>query len=366
MLLRRSPAIVVATLCSAAFLGGASPATAQTKATSAEPANMAELVAAVKREGGDLDVSWSQAVYGGAAGARRFQDAINRKYDANLKINYTPLAMPGIPYENQVIQEVKAGQRSSSDLLFAIQTAEMASGLRAADYRPFVPDVPASALYYDNRAVAVVSIVSGFIYNTKLVPPDKVPTSLADLLKPEWKGKIATPPYEGSNAAFLGLPEALGHERMKEFFTALAKQLGGVTACGQSQRVASGEFLLFGSDGGDTESRLFARQGLPLAEIYPKEAVGVSNYAVGIPRTSAHPYAALLLTSYMVTRDGQSLLWDVMAADNWKLPGSQIAPILNALRDKGANLVEFFGRDEQNPELIDYAREINTLVNAPR
>jgi ABC-type Fe3+ transport system substrate-binding protein len=366
MFLRLKPAVAIATLWSAVFVGGASRAEAQATAASAEPSTMAELVAAVKREGGDLNVSWSQAVYGGADGARRFQEAINRKYDATLKINYTPLAMPGIPYENQVVQEVKAGQRSSSDLLFAVNTTEMASAMRSADYRPFEPDVPASALRYNGRTVATVSIIAGFIYNTKVIPPGKVPTSFADLLKPEWKEKIATPPYEGTNGAFLGLPEALGHEGMITFFTAFAKQLGGVTACGQSQRVASTEFLVFGIDCGDTESRLFARQGLPLGEIYPKEAIGVSYYAVGIPRTAAHPYAALLLSSFMVSHEGQSILWDVMAADNWQLPGSQLAPILSALRDKGAKLIEYYGLDEQHPELTDYAREINTLINAPR
>lgn len=366
MFLRLSPALVVAILGTAVFLAGPRPAIAQAAATKAEPATMAELVAAVKAEGGELDVSWSQAVYGGAGGAQRFQDAIDKKYNANLKINYTPLAMPGIAYENQVIQEVKAGQRSSTDLLFAVNTTEMASGLRPIDYRPFVPDVPGTALYYNNRTVAVVSIVDGFIYNNKLIPSGKVPTSLADLLKPEWKGKIATPPYEGTNAAWLGLPDALGHERMLQFFTAFAKQLGGITACGQGQRVASSEFLLFGIDCGDTESRLFARQGMPLGEIYPKEAVGLSYYAVGIPLTAAHPYAALLLASYMVSRDGQALLWDVMAANNWKLPGSEMAPIVNALHDKGANLVEYYALDQKDPELFDYAKEINTLVNAPR
>jgi ABC-type thiamine transport system substrate-binding protein len=358
--------IVLAALSSAAFATGPVTANAQTIATTPEPTTMAELLAAVNREGGELDVSWSQSVYGGAAGARRFQDAINQKYKAGLKINYTPLAMPGIPYENQVVEEVRAGQRSSTDLLFGVNTLHLAEGLRTADYRPFQPDVPGSALYYDNRTVAVVTIVSGFIYNTKLIPPEKVPTSFADVLKPEWKGRIATPPYEGTSAAFLGLPQALGHDGMIRFFTAFAKQLGGVTGCGQSQRVASSEFLIFGIDCGDQESRLFARRGLPLGEIYPKEAVGLTYYGVGIPKTAAHPYAALLLASFMVTPEGQALLWDVMGADNWKLPGSRIAPILDGLRAKGANFVEFYALDEKHSELSDYAREINALINAPR
>ena len=95
MFFRISLAAAVATLSCVGFLAGADPAAGQTSVTNAEPKTIAELVAAVKREGGELDVSWSQAVYGGAGGAQRFQDAIDRKYDANLKINYTPLAMPG-------------------------------------------------------------------------------------------------------------------------------------------------------------------------------------------------------------------------------------------------------------------------------
>jgi hypothetical protein len=39
---------------------------------------------------------------------------------------------------------------------------------------------------------------------------------------------------------------------------------------------------------------------------------------------------------------------------------------VTALHDKGAKLVEYYALDQQHPELNDYAREINTLVNAPR
>ena len=37
------------------------------------------------------------------------------------------------------------------------------------------------------------TLPGAIIYNTKLVP--SVPKSLGDLLKPEWKGKIASTPY---------------------------------------------------------------------------------------------------------------------------------------------------------------------------
>ena len=55
MFFRISLAAAVATLSFVGFLAGADPAAGQTGAANAEPKTIAELVAAVKREGGELD-----------------------------------------------------------------------------------------------------------------------------------------------------------------------------------------------------------------------------------------------------------------------------------------------------------------------
>ena len=78
---------------------------------------------------------------------------------------------------------------------------------------------PTARSIYDGRAVKLMTELVGFSYNTKLIPPNEVPRSFADLLKPQWKGKIATSPYQGTFMSYLGLPNAFGpqrHDRLRQ------------------------------------------------------------------------------------------------------------------------------------------------------
>ena len=48
------------------------------------------------------------------------------------------------------------------------------------------------------------------------MPPDRVPRTTSDLLKPEWKGMLASTPY-GAFFDVLGSPELWGPERVVDF-----------------------------------------------------------------------------------------------------------------------------------------------------
>jgi ABC-type Fe3+ transport system substrate-binding protein len=332
----------------------------------AEPGNIDALVAAVKKEGSTATIAWADSMYGGGKGMQRFEDGIDRKYHLDLRVEFTPLSIPGGAFESQIAQEVKAGQTASSDILFNVYQAPEAAYMQAVDWRQYIPGLPGDTMYFDRRAVGMVGLLEGIIYNTKLIAPEKVPHTLAELLEPQWSGKLSTSPYQGIEGAYLGLPEALGHDGMLKFYTAYAKQLGGVMRCGSEDRIVSGEFLMFGIDCGDFSARLAQRKGMPLAMIYPKEGAGLYFLATGIPQTAAHPYAARLIIAYMLSREGQDILWDVMGTDNYKLPGSDMAQVIDQARKNGVKVIEAFGVDVQHPELTQYAHEIDTLVNQPR
>lgn len=336
------------------------PAAAQDAAHSPEPPNMAALVQAAGKEG-TLDVAWGD-VYGGAAGVRRAQDEINKKYHLNLQFKYSPVAN-GAAFQNQVVQEIRAGQPASTDILFHIRDQNLAKMVIPVDYRKYVPELPASSMFYGNRSVIVVSTILAEEYSTKAVPPNKVPNSLAGLLAPEWKGKIATMPYQGVIGWYLGLSDVLGKDGMVKFYTALSANIGGLMTCGDSDRVVSGEFAFFGLDCGDQEVRLRQRKGEPIATFYPKEGTAIYAFSPGIPLTAAHPNAARLFIAYLLTPPGQKLLWDEFGCDNYLLPGSRMAPIIAAAKKKGVKFIDIYGMDVQHPELDDYQRTINTIVN---
>ena len=56
---------------------------------------------------------------------RRAQDEINTKYHLNLQFKYSPVPN-GAAFQNQVVQEIRAGQTASTDILFHIRDQNLA------------------------------------------------------------------------------------------------------------------------------------------------------------------------------------------------------------------------------------------------
>jgi ABC-type Fe3+ transport system substrate-binding protein len=336
------------------------PAAAQSKAY-VEPANMRDLVAAAAKEG-TLNVAWG-AVFGGADGARVIQDHINKQYHINLQIHYSPIS-GGVQFVQQLIQEVKAGQPASSDIVFSVYANTVVPYVQRVDYRKYLPGLPENVMVYDMHAVAASTALGAFDYNTKLIPPNEVPKSFADLLKPQFKGRLASSPYQGSFLNYIGLPEVFGHQGMLDYTNKFASQIGGLMVCGEIDRVVSGEFLIFGVDCGDYEVRKRQRKHEPIAAMYPREGTNVTYVAPGIPLTSAHPNAARLFIAYLLTPDGQNVLWDVAAADSDRIPGSHMTKVVGDLKHQGVKFVDGMARDLTHPELDGYEKEISKIINA--
>lgn len=328
-----------------------------------EPANLTDLVRAAAKEG-TLVLTVGRSL-GGVEGAQEVQEHMRRRYHIEgFTIQYTPVTSGGAE-DGRLIQEVRAGQPASSDVLLTGWDEASVPYTQPVDWRKYLPRLPADEIVY-GRSVKVAASVSGFVYNTKLVPPDQVPTSFADLLKPQWKGKIATASYDGEFLDYLGLPSMFGHQGMVDYVTKFVAQLGGIFSCNDQDRIANGEFAVFGLDCGDHETRLRQRKGEPVASFYPREGTTVVYIAPAIPKTAVHPNAARLFLTFLATREGQDILWDVAGYDSDLLPGSHSAPLIAALRKRGVKIVadpHGAALTVQHPELIGYEREINALIN---
>ena len=59
-----------------------------------------------------------------------------------------------------------------------------------------------------------------------------------------------------------------------------------------------------------------------------------------MPENSAHPNAATLFVLEAMSAEGQEIVWDEQKADQWKLPGSHIAPEIRDLQRQGARIIE--------------------------
>jgi ABC-type thiamine transport system substrate-binding protein len=343
------------------------PASGQNAAPAyVEPANLNALVAAAAKEG-TLDLAVGDS-FGGATGAQIMQDHINKRYHINLVIHYSPIN-GGVPFVLQLLQEVRAGQTASSDVMFAATNSAVIPYVQQIDWRKFVPGLPESAMIYNEHAVKVLAALNAFSYNTKLVPADQVPKSFADLLNPRWKGKIATSPYQGSFMNYIGLPSVFGHQGMLDYVKKFAQQISGLMTCGGIDRVVSGEFTIFGLDCGDHEVRLRQRKGEPVASIYPKEGTQLNYVDPAIPNTAAHPNAARLFVAFMLTREGQDILWDQVGEDSDLIAGSHMGKFIADLRRGGVKIIEGVqgtGLDVGRPELLGYTKEINDIITVEK
>src|SRR5277367_5120837 len=104
-----------------------------------------------------------------ASPAAALQDAINHEFHINIKIVFTP--GPSMPQlSTRIIQEVKAGQPSSSDayLGVAVNLPPMiaANVLDEVPWSSYLPGITQEMQTKNHDAVLAYTLFEGFTYNT--------------------------------------------------------------------------------------------------------------------------------------------------------------------------------------------------------
>ena len=138
----------------------------------------------------------------------------------------------------------------------------------------------------DGRIIRIVTGLSGATYNSRLAPMK--PTRLADFLRPEWKGKIASTPY---SAGFdvLYAADVWGKERTVEYVTKLSSQITGLIRCGEAERIATGEYLALVMDCTGQDALQWQEKGAPVGQMMPLDAAQQRYYYFAIPKNAQHP-----------------------------------------------------------------------------
>ncbi len=119
---------------------------------------------------------------------------------------------------SQIVQE---GAASPADVYFTENSPELVlldeKGLLAPVTKSTLADVPARDSAATGDWVGVLARENVLAFNPRLIAENKLPESLLDLARPEWKGKLAIAP---ADADFLPLVEAVA--KLKDRDTALA------------------------------------------------------------------------------------------------------------------------------------------------
>ena len=304
----------------------------------ARAATVAELIEGAKKEG-MLRGQWGQNSFGGSEGFKEILAGINKKYKLDLKGQYTPGPdMQALML--RIIQEAAAGQPASTDLYLGNAQAMFdglnAKALKPMNYSQLIQDKPATEGKFNpispnGTHVAVATAVVGIAYNTSLVKGNDIPKRMEDALNPKWKGKIASTPYAAGLREF-ATPDFLGREKMVEFTKKLSKQIGGLMRCGESERITSGEFLMQVFTCGGNDVNVLKRTGAPLGHTVIEEGTVLHMRYAGVPRNSRSPNTAALFINFLMSPEGQELLWKHDGYDLHLYPGSQTKRELDVIR----------------------------------
>ena len=306
----------------------------------ARSAALQKVIEGAKKEG-VLKVLWTEGHFGGDVGIRAMIDAMNKKYGTNVELQFTQgRSFPA--NLGRLTQEYKAGLKSSADV-FLGSGNHMIAGLKSGflmkvDWKPLVerPDPPNPVLDRVNPqgvGMAIASRVVGIVYNTNLVKGADVPTSMEDVLKPKWKGQIATTPYVTGFYQFAA-PDVFGEKYMTDYVKRLKPQIGGFIGCNSLDKVASGEFAMLIFDCGRDATLRYERRGAPLGHAVPKEIIRDNVIDLGVPANAEHPNVGKLFISFLQTKQGQELLWKYGAYDLEIYPGSHSYKLVQEFRKK--------------------------------
>jgi len=333
--------VLVASCAPPAASPAQQPSTAaKPQAASSDP--LQQVIEAARSEG-ELLLVWSESTLNGTEGARRMAAQFNNRYGLNTNIQFTPgPAMPEVA--NKIIQEYQAGRRATVDVYLGPDTSILslmqADALQPVDWKAWSQHVQDPRFITgDGVAVEIITSTIGFTYHTGRLSGAAVPTTMQDLLKPEYKGRIASTPYAAMFDA-LASPEVWGEQRTKQYVTRFTGQISGLMRCGENDRLLSGEFDLLALDCGSYQAMFNQAKGLPLAQAVPSDALLLFHWYVGVPRNAAHPNTAKLFIDWLMSREGQDAIWENQAADHHLIPGSKIAPEIEKFQAQGLKFTE--------------------------
>lgn len=263
----------------------------------------AALIAAAQKEG---QVVWYTTLIVNQV-VRPLQDAFERKY--HVKLNYS--RADDAPTVLKILNEARAG-RPQADVFDGLSgmMAVRRAGLLAAYRPPGIAAIPAELKDPDGYWTGLLVYVFAPGINIDLVPPERAPKSFADLLDPQWKGRIAW--HAGSVAGATGFVgavlAAMGEARGMAYLHALARQqVVNVDASSRAvlDQVIAGEYpmalMIF-----NNHAVISARKGAPAAWL-KIEPMPVALDAISLLKDAPHPNAARLLIAFLTSAEGQEV-----------------------------------------------------------
>jgi iron(III) transport system substrate-binding protein len=216
-----------------------------------------------------------------------------------------------------IVQKASAEVRANNVVADMIEGTGAGEEAVAADivrpfYSPELARFPQAYRNSDELWAPTRLSYYGIAYNTKLVPADQAPKSYDDLLDPRWKGKMAwrIGSSTGTPLFLTNLRLAWGEQKAMAYFEKLKDQkivnFGAGSARTLVDRVIAGEYAI--------ALNIFAHhplisraKGAPVNSQL-MDPVASTAATMSVVKGLHHPYSAMLLADYILSKEGQGIL----------------------------------------------------------
>lgn len=260
--------------------------------------SVAELVEGAKKEG--TLVVWDTTRGRGKDHFRAFE----KKYPF-IKVEQA------LVHSDEVVQKItmeqRAGRAPTADVIacnsVSYEQGKVDGVFTRFPWRKVFGYIPEDAIDKSNFGVGVYGNIWTMAYNTKLVPKDKLPKSYDDLLKPEWRGKLAVD-IRANPWSYISSSGAWSVEKAEDYIKKLKSNQPKFGRGGSAiaQLLTAGEFQI-------APVYLFnivaaRKTGAPI-DWLPMEPIGGNIAGRAIPKNAPHANAAVLYIAWVVSPEGQ-------------------------------------------------------------
>ena len=180
--------------------------------------------------------------------------------------------------------------------------------LLAEFFSPHFKDLPPAAFPKHRHYVADRFNFFVIGYNTKLVKPEEVPNSYADLAHPRFAGRVGI--ESGDSDWYAAVMKSMGEQKGTAFFRQLAankpQMRTGHTLL--AELLSSGEVAVAATIYNHNVEKMMLR-GAPVKWKALTPTFGRPN-AIGVTPRATNPHAGLLFADFMLSPVGQTLLRD--------------------------------------------------------
>jgi len=328
---------------------------------------LAAIIAAAREEG-VLSLSWMGGFLDAPGELESYIAGFNRTYALDLKVRFTA---SGTASENtaRLLEETQAGQPAYTDVFLGTEThiSALARGaiLSPELWSSWAPNIGNLKLLAPaGIAVQVQTRIPGITYNSQTLTGSEIPRSLNDLLRPRFRGKVATTP-DVATLDRLASPDVWAPDKANAFMRKLAPQIGGAVDCGDETRIITGEFDAFVYDCGSARVAQLKSQGSLIGWSVPADAAFLRYLYMGVPKKAAHPNAAKLWLNYILSREAQDIMFKHGYADHHVIAGSRAFLEVDRATKSGVKFFELTVEGLQAEEARGFkstAPEIQTLL----